>query len=290
MKTKIVKSYLKRIIVLLFILTVSVFNPIYSQKALILGIHPYLPHTELKQRFAPLAKYLSKEIGQEIIIKIGTNYDEHIKKIGENQIDIAFLGPVSYVELVKKYGKKPLLTTTETNGTKYFQGKIVVRTENTIKSISELNVENFAFVSQKSTMGYILPIYMLYKAGHKDLIANKQVFLWSHKNVALGVLCGDYVAGAVKEEVFDSYQKSGLKVLATTPKIPEHLFVASSNLPSKTVAKLQNALIKLNNTENGKQIMISIKKTMTAMSFAEDGSYNELREILSFLEKARIKK
>lgn len=289
MKNYTLKFNFNKFVVPFIISMILVLNQVYSQEPLILGIHPFLPHSELKQQFAPLAEYLSKELEQDVIIKIGTNYDDHISNIGKNKIDITFLGPAIYVEVVKKYNKKPILAIIENNNTKYFQGKIIVREESSIKTISEINIENFAFVSPMSTMGYILPIYMLYNVGNVNVSSNKYSFLGSHQNVALGVLCGDFDAGAVKEEVYNSYCKKGLRVLASTPKIPNHLFIANSILSTEKIKKIQQALFKLNDSENGKLIMESISKSITNMTVVEDSFYNELRDIIYFLENAGLK-
>ena len=133
-------------------------------------------------------------------------------------------------------------------------------------------------------MGFILPVYMLKNVG-VNIKSNKNTFLGSHKNVALGVLCGDYKAGAVKEEVFYEYQGKGLKVLASTPKIPGHIFIASKDMSAEKINKIRKALFELKNSEKGKEIMMSIKKSMTAMIPVKDNYYDELRKILIFVEK-----
>ncbi len=68
----------------------------------------------------------------------------------------------------------------------------------------------------------------------------KYEFLGSHNNVALGVLGGYYDAGGVKEGVFYKYKGRGLKMLAKSPGIAEHVFVASANLPEATINTLRH--------------------------------------------------
>jgi len=63
-------------------------------------------------------------------------------------------------------------------------------------------------------------------------------FLKNHHNVALGVLLGNFDAGAVKEDVFDEYRQQGLKTLKKTPPISEHLFVVRKTLPPETDKKI----------------------------------------------------
>ncbi|MBU8893701.1 MAG: phosphate/phosphite/phosphonate ABC transporter substrate-binding protein [Bacteroidales bacterium] len=271
-----------------FIFVFSFTNSNNAQEPLILGIHPYLPHTELQKRFTPLVEYLSREIGQKVIVRIGISYEEHINSIGVDKIDIAYMGPASYVKLVEDYGEKSLVAIIETNGTPYYQGKIFTGINSSIESISEIDIEKCAFVDPNSTAGYLIPMYLLLLENNKDITPESIKFLGSHNNVALGVLTGGFVAGAIKEAVFYDFQKKGLRKLASTPKIPEHSFVASSKLPEETINKIKKALLKLNEIDEGKQIMASLQKNITGMATVNDVYFNELREIITYLEKREI--
>ncbi len=257
-----------------------------AEESLTLGVHPYLPATELVKRFAPLANYLSKKIGQPVTVRVAGNYQEHIDRIGKNKVDIAYMGPASYVKMVDVYGKKPLLARLEINGNPSFQGVIIVRKESTLHTLTDLTGKRFAFGDPDSTMSHLVPRFMLWKAGvDVDKLASYK-FLKNHYNVALGVLVGDYDAGAVKEEVFYKYEKRGLKMLAMTPEISEHVFVASNTLPSQKVHALREALYHLKDDKEGKVIMFSIKNSMTGMVPANDEDYDNLRIILQTPEKA----
>jgi phosphonate transport system substrate-binding protein len=88
----------------------------YAEESLILAIHPYLPADKLKKKFTPIANYLSRQIGTPIKIKIGSDYDEHIQYIGLNKVDIAYMGPASYVKMTNEFGHKPILARLEIDG------------------------------------------------------------------------------------------------------------------------------------------------------------------------------
>ena len=254
---------------------------------LILAVHPYLSNNELMDRFTPLAEYLAGELGLPVVVKIGTDYREHIVNIGNGIVDIAYIGPAVYVAVVDRFGTHPLLAVIETNGTPDFAGMIAVRFDSPISKLSELRGKEIAFVDPYSTMGYVVPLYMLLQVmNREDVLANSK-FLNSHVNVALGVLTGDFSAGAVKEEVFYLLRDRGLVELESSPKIPEHLFIARKNLSPETIEAIRNALFELKKSESGRLIMNNIKKDMTGMLPIEDSDYDGLREILRFLEENR---
>lgn len=253
----------------------------------ILAVHPYLPATEVVARFTPLADYLARELGRPVRVRVGRDYEEHIEAIGKDRVDIAFMGPAPYVKLVERYGKKPTLARIEVNGQPYLRGVIVVRADSPVQGLSGLKGRRVAFGDPDSTMSHLVPQYMLEKAGVPLRTLSHHRFLGAHKNVALAVLAGDFDAGAVKEEIYREYAPQGLRALATSPPVADHLFVARSDLPAAEVERLRAALLRLKDAPGGAAIMDSIHKGMTAMVGASDTDYDSLRTILRSIESGR---
>jgi phosphonate transport system substrate-binding protein len=251
-----------------------------GQAPLVLGVHPYLPHDEIITRFTPLADYLSRHIGRPVEVRVGRTYNEHISAIGGNAIDIAYMGPAPYVEMVKKYGKKPLLARQVIDGNPYLKGEIVVRRDSPLRTLADLRGKCFLFGDVNSTMSYILPQRMLEGAGVPLSRLGSYRSLEGHKNVALAVLAGSCDAGAVKSEVFREYEPKGLRALAELPLVVDHVFVANTRLPASLVAKLRTLFMKLNELPEGNAIMTGIHPQMTALVPAKDSDYNKLRMLM----------
>ena len=287
-KKRLINIFILNICVL-FILLSSVITA-DAQETLKLCIHPYLAASDLHRRFAPLAEYLSDKLGTKVEIQISSDYKEHIENIGNDIVDIAYMGPASYVKLVETYGKKPVLAAIEIKGKSYFHGVIIAEKNSSISSLKDLRGRKFAFGDPNSTMSHLVPRYMLWEAGIDIYELSGHKHLSNHDNVALGVLTGNFDAGAVKIETYYKYKDRGLKVIATSPEINEHLFVASSELPEETMQVLRKALLELKDQESGKRIMSSIKKDMTAMVLVYDSSYDNLRLILKTLNKQGVAK
>ncbi len=277
------------IFALLFFVSTSPGMAAETQEPLLLGVHPYLAASDLYKRFSPLARYLSKEIGRPINIKIAKDYKEHIDEIGQDKLDIAYMGPASYVRLVDAYGKKHNLARLEINGKPTFQGIFIIRKESRMSRLEDLAGKRFAFGDPNSTMSHLVPRFMMREEGVSVDKLGGYAHLSNHHNVAMGVIAGDFDSGAVKEEIFYQYEKRGLKVLARTTPISEHIFVASNKLPQETVKKLREALYKLKDSKEGKTIMTAIKKNMTNMVPASDEDYDNLRNILKTLDRIGVK-
>ncbi len=264
-------AYLLPVIWLLFIIEQGM-----AQEKRELWVHPYLPATEIIKKFSPLAGYLSQKTGRAIQVKVSKTYQSHIEAVGQGCIDMAYLGPASYVKLVQNYGKQRLLACLEINGKPYFHGIIVARTDSPITRLEQLAGKRFAFSDPNSTMGHLVPRYMLWEKGVPIEQLNKADFLNSHHDVVLGVLGGYYDAGGIKEEVFYEYKDRGLKLLAQSPPIAEHLFVAGKNLEICAAEEIRGLLINLKD----KPVLTAIKPTVTGLVTVTDADYATLRRIL----------
>ena len=253
--------------------------PVAAGKPYILAVHPYLPVAEILQRFHPLADYLAQKLGRPVSVRVGGNYEEHIEAIGGDKVDIAFLGPVSYVSVVDRFGPKPLLARFQVNNEPYLYGVIAVRQESRLQKLTELKDKRFAFGDPDSTMSHIVPRYLLIQAGIPRGLPKYYQFLGSHKNVALGILAGDYDAGAMKQEVFDEFKSQGLRALAFTPGVPDHLFVTRADLPAAEIELLRQALQQLQGVPGGPKILSTMHQGLTALVPANDAEYGALRRM-----------
>jgi phosphonate transport system substrate-binding protein len=280
---------LNRYLLILILLLFTCPSTAGAREGMTLAVHPYLAAAELVDRFTPLTNYLSERLGMEVTLELSADYAEHLEKIGTDRVEIAYLGPASYVSLVDTYGGKPILGRLVTAGTPTIQGVIIVRGDSPFTSLADLKGKKFAFGDPQSTMGHLVPRYMLHQEGIdlEDLAGH--AFIRNHHNVALGVLMGDFDAGAVKEEIYQEFRKMGIRDLAKTPVIAEHLFVTSSKLPPATIAALRQYLFDLQETPQGREILSAIQADVTGMAPVTDEDYDEMRRILRKLEELEVK-
>ena len=275
------KMYLRYVFLVLLLLPVTGF----AGGSLILGIHPYKSPSVLVNKYQPLAKYLSKKLSIAVEIKISKDYESHINSIGNNEFDIAYVGPASYVKLTEQFGKKPILARQTIKGKASFKGAIIVSKDCKAKGLAELQHKRFAFGDAASTMSHLVPRYMLIKAGISIKDLKQHRFYGSHDNVALAVLAGDADAGAVKEAVYYKYKTRGLRVLKFTPDISEHLFVATAKLKKELIKDIQHVFLNMNvDNEFEKKILNSIKPGMDGFTRAKDSDYDNLRVILKTIK------
>ena len=260
-------------------------EPVDEPAPLRIGVHPYLPELFIKQRFMPLVKYLSRLLERPVVLSVSPDYRSHIQRIAAGELDIAYMGPASYVKLVDEFGPFPLIARQLVLGEPVFNGVLIIRADANIGSVEELRGQTFAFGDPSSTMSHLLPRYVLLQAGIGLDDLGGHDFVGNHQAVALAVLRGDFDAGAVKQEVFASYRRRGLQLLALTPSISEHLFVATKAMPEAELEELQQLFFGLDDSGPGRKVLRSIKRSVTGMGPVTDADYDTLRAIISTLRE-----
>jgi phosphonate transport system substrate-binding protein len=255
-----------------------------AEEPLTLWVHPYLPATELIKKFTPLADYLSEKCGKTIQVRVSKSYKSHIERVGEERIDLAYLGPASFVKVINTYGEKILLARLEVNGSPFFHGMIIAGQDSPITTLDDLTGKSFAFGDPNSTMSHLVPRYMLLEAGISVDNFKKINFLGSHNNVALGVLGGYYDAGGLKEGVYYKYRERGLKLLAESPPISEHVFVVRKDIPQSTIDILRQAMFELKDPA----IPTPIKSSVSGLVPVKEEDYDYLISVLKELDKLKV--
>jgi phosphonate transport system substrate-binding protein len=254
---------------------------------LVLEIHPYLPADEVVRRFTPLADLAARALGRPVTIAVAPDYDAHVRRIADGDVDIAYLGPAAYVGLRAGNATPRLLARQAIDGRPVFHGYVVARVDSAVTSLADLAGRSVAFGDERSTMSHVVPYAMMLEAGvHKRDLA-RFAFVGSHKNVALGVLAGAFDAGGVKEEVYHAYKDHGLKVVAKSPPVSEHLFVATRRLDPETAEAARRFLLSLHEDPAGRRALRAIKTTISALLPVTDADYDPLRRMMGLVRGAQ---
>ncbi|MCK4922084.1 MAG: phosphate/phosphite/phosphonate ABC transporter substrate-binding protein [Bacteroidales bacterium] len=285
------------ILIILVLTSVSIFsnmdivpeyqlsqNEVDNKEQIVLAVHPYDSPVEIARNFAPLINYLSEHLGKTFVLSVSKSYEFHIDRIGKDQVDIAFLGPAVYTMISERFGKKNLLCSFDKDGSKNFYGYVITRKDNPSTSLKDLEGKSFGCSSRQSTMGYILPRYLFIQAGVPFPVTQLQI-LKSHNNVCLNVLSGNINAGAIRENTYIKYKDRDLKVIATTPALIDHTFLATNRVDDETIFKIKEALLSINTKEDVERLLKPIKPSITSLRQVEDKDFDMMRDILFAVQK-----
>jgi phosphonate transport system substrate-binding protein len=248
--------------------------PAAEKGPLIFGVHPFMKPTEILTKFKPVTEFMSKELNREIQIVVGKSYEDIAERYQKGEVDFGFMGPSLYA-LESEKGLVSPLARIVVDGKGTFQGVIIVKEDSPVKKISDLRGDSFAFGDPESTLSHYMPHYMLIEQGIKLKDLSKYAFVGNHDNVAINVLQGNFVAGGLKPDVARKYLDKGLKELAISEPVPEHLFVAGLKLDEATRQKITAALLKAD-----VELLKPINKSITGMETAKREDYAGLRKLM----------
>lgn len=268
---------------LIFLAILSVFMVISTQamaaEQYTFGVHPFKSPLKLKKMFSPLATYLSQELGTDVQFRSAKNYDAAMQALVEGKVDFSYMGPAPYAILDEQYpGKIRIAAAVLNKGKPTFNGVIVAKEDSDINSLADLKGKKFAFGDRESTLSCYMPAYMLMEAGVFDSVTHS--FLGSHDNVAMGVMKGIFAAGGLKPDVANKYVGKGLKIIATSEPVYEHLVIIGPNVDNATAEKVRQALLKVQDPT----VYTSIKGSLTGFTTVSPSDYDNLKAVIKAVD------
>ncbi len=194
------------------------------------------PETVVAQ-WKPLLNQVGKALGVTVRIEYLANYGEIIDKFRAGKIDLAQLGPLSYVVLRETFEPvAPLVHLNESDGRAGYTCALVAPAEsklaardpkNPLKNPMNIKGRTFALTQPLSTCGYLGGDSLLRGAGGA-LENNRYRYLGQHDAVALAVLRGEFELGSMKTQIARKYAGLGLVVVAESGPLPGVALVANA--------------------------------------------------------------
>ncbi len=252
--------------------------------------YAYLPqysHTISYTRHHPLIQYLRKKTRLNIKQIFPGTFEQHMKMVGQNKIDISFSNPFIYIKIAHRYGAKAFARIVEVGGKNKFRGQIICRADNPyIKTISNCRNKRWIAVDSTSAGGYLYPLgyFMDHGIGKKDFkeIAFAPGPGGKQEKVILSVYAGEYDIGTIREGALDvvagQMDISKIRVVAMTDPYPGWVYAARKNLDRRIVEKLKKALLSLDyNNKNDRKILRAANFIKVIAS--NDSDFNPVRKL-----------
>lgn len=244
------------------------------------------------QKYQPLMTYLTKATPYKFELKLSQNYRDIIDFLKNNEVQVALLGGVTYLEAKKEFDVMPILKPIGKNGKPFYRCAFIIRTANKqVKTLGDLKNKSIAFASKLSTSGNLAPLYHLYsKAGMQLNDFNRYANFRYHDSVAREVLRGEFDAGAVIDSVADRFKNRGLKVIDVTDPIPGLPIVVRADAPAEFISAVKKALLalKYNSSESRKTMAKWDEEFRYGFAEAKDSDYDSIRRMIDYLKKAGV--
>ena len=218
--------------------------------------------TELARKFAPLGKYLEKELGVKVEWTPVTDYAAAVEALANKKVELAWFGGFTFVQANVRSGGKivPLVQREEDEK---FRSVFITDTQSGIRKLEDLKGKTLSFGSASSTSGHLMPRSFLLAAKiNPDTDLKRISFSGAHDATVAAVASGKVDAGALNISVWEKLvaekkvDTGTLKVFFTTPPYYDYNWSVHADLPAATKEKLKAAFLKLNpSTPEGKEIL-----------------------------------
>ncbi|MGW8195297.1 MAG: phosphate/phosphite/phosphonate ABC transporter substrate-binding protein, partial [Desulforhopalus sp.] len=234
------------------------------------------------EKYQPLMDFLSRETNEKIELKLETTYKEVVDSLGQGKTSFALLGPLTYLDAFNRFNAVPIVKSKTAQGDVFFKSVIVTNKDSPIDELSQLADKKFAFAALWSTSGNLLPRHMLAMSGiHLSNLAQFQHFN-HHDTVAKKIISREFDAGAIRSATAEQYLQYGLRIIAASDPIPTGPLVVSPKTADSLRLKVQNALLSINNTPQGRETLKKLDHDLQGgFVAASDADYVGIRQMIN---------
>ncbi|WP_445240228.1 phosphate/phosphite/phosphonate ABC transporter substrate-binding protein [Microcoleus vaginatus] len=123
--------------------------------------------TQQQEQLQTLTKYLTKTLKRPVSIQALKDYNRSVDLLVEEKVQVAILGPLSYIEAKQRNPQIEPIAAPINKGTgrPWYKSAIIVNSGSRIKTIEDLKGKRLGFVSKLSTSGYMFPVVYLLEQG-----------------------------------------------------------------------------------------------------------------------------
>lgn len=254
--------------------------PAAQAQELKFGFTPVLSEAEM--RVEPLITYLSNAIGRKVSLYIAKDYGDLRTQMESGQVDVGSFSPFAYVD-AQRGGKIQIIAQSILDHSATYRGLIIARKDSGLRTVGDLEGKRFAFVDPKSASGYVYPRAMLVEKGATpERYFKETIFAGGHDKVIAAVLEGRVDAGAIYDGALGVAKAKGmvtdnLFTLSSTDPIPHDAIAVRLGMDEVLVTRIQAALVDLDKSEAGRQVIAHSKKKLTGHVIAADSLFDVVR-------------
>jgi phosphonate transport system substrate-binding protein len=250
------------------------------------GLIPSEDSRAMLESSQQLLDALEKNLGIKVQGFVASDYNGVIEAMRSNHVDVAYLGPFSYV-LGTTVAAIEAFATAETakSSRSFYRSQIIARKDSGIRDWKDLKGRTFAFVDPSSTSGHLFPKAGLMKLGfdpEKDF--GRVLFTGSHDANALAVANKRVDAATIADRILDAavqkklVDRADIHVVWESDPIPESPTCWRKNLPSELKANIRSAFL------NIRDITWADQGKLNRFVETNDQAYDIIRETAKVLK------
>lgn len=261
-------------------------SQVWAKDKLTIGLIPSEDSQAMIESSKQVLDDLQSKIGMPVVPFVATDYNGIIEALRSGKLDVAYLGPFSYVLATSVADVEAFsVAVTKKTGQSAYKSVILARKDSGIHSLADLKGHTFAFVDPSSASGHLFPKAGLEQAGFApDSLFKRVIFSGSHDASILAVENKKVDAAAVADRIFASAVAKGVvkqddfEIVWSSRPIPESPMVWRKALDPQLKKKVADALASIKDVPWGDQGVLNGFQPTT------DASYDVVRETAKVLD------
>jgi len=261
-------------------------SQVWAKDKLTIGLIPSEDSQAMIESSKQVLDDLQSKIGMPVVPFVATDYNGIIEALRSGKLDVAYLGPFSYVLATSVADVEAFsVAVTKKTGQSAYKSVILARKDSGIHSLADLKGHTFAFVDPSSASGHLFPKAGLEQAGFApDSLFKRVIFSGSHDASILAVENKKVDAAAVADRIFASAVAKGVvkqddfEIVWNSKPIPESPMVWRKALDPELKKKVADALASIKDVPWGDQGVLNGFQPTT------DASYDVVRETAKVLD------
>ncbi|WP_183023037.1 phosphonate ABC transporter substrate-binding protein [Variovorax sp. UMC13] len=260
--------------------------PALAQQPLTIGLIPAEDSQAMIESSRQVLDSLQQQLGMPVKPFVATDYNGVIEALRSKKLDVAYLGPFSYVLANQVADVEAFaVAVTKKTGQSAYKSVIIARKDSGLAKTADLKGRTFAFVDPTSASGHLFPKAGLLQAGHDpESFFGRVIFSGSHDASILAVANKKVDAAAVADRILASAIAKGqvkadeLEIVWSSNPIPESPMVWRKDLDPALKARIAKALANVKDLPWGDQGVLN------GFQPTSDAAYNVVRDTAKVLK------
>jgi phosphonate transport system substrate-binding protein len=286
-------------IIFAFSLFSSAFAECENPETLTFSIIPTEETIQELTIYKPVIDYLSKMTGKKVEFYMPTSYSSVVEALIGKWVDVAVLGPYSYVianekdpdvQVFATYAKKPGHIQEEGPG---YKAVLITKKGSKFTTIESLKGSVVGLTDPASTSGNLIPRVLFTKVIHEPLeeYFKKVVYTGEHDLSTMAVYEGKVDAAFVATHRFDNVidrgmvKKEDFNFLWYSPAVPQDPFVYRGSLCPELKQKIEETFLTLQNEPSCKAFLDNVNSNKFVKMTSAD--YDVIRDLKKAKDAAK---
>ena len=242
--------------------------------------------------YKPILDQLAKNTGKKIEFYMPTSYSSVVEALLGKWVDVAVLGPESYViakkqePTVEVFGTYSRLKNGIQEAGPGYKAVLITKKGSKFSTIASLKGSVVALVDPASTSGGLVPEMVFPKQNNTPPLKeyfSKVVYSGGHDLGAIAVAEGKVDAAFVATHRFMDTVNSGkvkqdeFNYLWYSPLLPQDPFVYRNTLCDELKTKIANTFLSVDQNEDGRKYLANVKSEKVVKMV--DADYNVIRDV-----------